>query len=141
MDAATIAARLRAEGIACVRHRDGTLTASLMRPRAESWTLWLSDRVKQLPGVTGVRWRERPASDPYFMHNEVVFHLGPSPESTPRVTTQPCRTEVPREVTKAEGAVIPARMCDSPGRRPGSSEGPGRVSPRGTVGREAGRAA
>lgn len=141
MDAATVKARLQAEGIAVTVHHDGRLTAKLTKPRSESWGLWLRDRVRAIPGAIVVVTKERPAADPYFEHAEVLFRLGPAPESTPCVTTQPCRTEVPREVAKAEGAVIPARMCDSPGRRPGSLEGPGRVSPGGMVGREAGRAA
>ena len=76
MDAVTARARLVAEGIAVTAHRDGTLTASLMKPRTESWALWLRDRVRQLPGVTVRLTRERPAADPYFAHAEVRFVVG-----------------------------------------------------------------
>ena len=78
MDARTVAARLRAEGIACTVHRDGTLTASLMKPREQSWGRWLSERVTAFPGVAVTAPpKERPSSDPYFMRTEVRFVVGP----------------------------------------------------------------
>ena len=76
MDAHSVASRLRAEGIACTVHRDGTLTAALLKPREQAWTHWLKDRVKALPGAVVTLTRERPASDPYFAHTEVRFVLG-----------------------------------------------------------------
>lgn len=79
MDAATVRSRLIAEGIACRCRRDGVLIASLMKPRAESWSLWLRDRVRQFPGVKVVVTVERPASDPFFAHAEIRFRLGPEP--------------------------------------------------------------
>lgn len=81
MDARTVAARLRAEGIPCTVHRDGKLTASLMKPREESWVGWLMAKVKAIPGATPIHRRLRPAADPYFEHSEVVFRLGPAPET------------------------------------------------------------
>lgn len=76
MDAATARDRLRAEGIDCRVHRSGLCTASVMKPRSESWALWLRDRVRALPGATVALVRERPASDPYFAHTEVRFVVG-----------------------------------------------------------------
>lgn len=76
MDAAAVRSRLQAEGIAVRVHRSGLCTASVMKPRSESWTLWLRDRVKALPGTTVALVRERPASDPYFAHAEVRFVVG-----------------------------------------------------------------
>ena len=81
MDARAVAARLQAEGIGCTVHQDGKITAKLTKPRAESWALWLRDRIKALPGTTVVLVRERPAADPYFAHAEVLFRLGPAPEA------------------------------------------------------------
>jgi hypothetical protein len=80
MDARTVAARLRAEGIGCTVHQDGRLTAKLTKARSESWGIWLRDRVRAIPGAVVVVWRERPAADPYFEHAEVLFRLGPVPE-------------------------------------------------------------
>jgi aldehyde:ferredoxin oxidoreductase len=34
-----------------------------------------------MPGATPIHWRQRPAADPYFEHNEVVFRVGPAPEA------------------------------------------------------------
>jgi hypothetical protein len=133
VDAATIRARLQAEGIAVTAHRDGTFTAGIMKPRRESWVLWLRDRVRQFPGIEVIARIERPAADPYFAHAEIRFTLGTRPESRPRATTSPTRTEVPCEVAIAEGAVTPAQHCVSLGMRPGSCEGPGRLSPGETV--------
>lgn len=76
MDAVTVKNRLQAEGIAVTAHRDGTLTAKLTKPRAESWGLWLRDRVRALPGAEIALVRERPAADPYFQHSEVRFVVG-----------------------------------------------------------------
>ena len=76
MDAATVRARLSAEGIDCTVHRDGTLTAGLLKPREQMWTLWLRDRVKALPGAVVTLTRERPASDPWLQHTEVRFVVG-----------------------------------------------------------------
>ena len=81
MDARSIAARLRAEGIAVTEHRDGTLTAALLKPREQSWTIWLRDRVQALPGAVVTLTRERPASDPWLQHTEVRFVLGPRVEA------------------------------------------------------------
>ena len=81
MDARSAAARLRAEGIDCTVHRDGTLTAALLKPREQSWTHWLKDRVKALPGAVVTLARERPASDPWLIHTEVRFVLGPHVEA------------------------------------------------------------
>lgn len=81
MDAATIRARLRAEGIACRVRRDGVLVASLTKPRSESWALWLRDRVRQFPGAEVLVIVERPAADPYFAHAEIRFRLGTAPEA------------------------------------------------------------
>lgn len=79
MDAATVRARLRAEGIGVTVHRDGTLVAALTKPREQTWTLWLRDRVKALPGaIVTAPPVERPAADPYFAHTEVRFVLGPA---------------------------------------------------------------
>lgn len=78
MDASTARAWLVAQGIACTAHRDGTLTAALLKPREQSWGHWLRDRVKALPGAVVTLTRERPASDPYFAHTEVRFVLGPA---------------------------------------------------------------
>lgn len=129
MDAATVRSRLRAEGISVTAHRDGTLTASLMKPREQAWTLFLRHRVKPIPGAVVWLSKERPAADPYFAHNEVRFSLGTRPEFINSVHAKQLETEGPNhEVEKAEGAVTPARTCVSPGRRPGSVEGPGRVS-------------
>lgn len=79
MDVRSAAARLRAEGIAATAHRDGTLTASLMKPADEYWAHFLLHRVESIPGAVVWLSRERPASDPYFMHTEVRFRLGPAP--------------------------------------------------------------
>ena len=76
MDARSVAARLRAEGIDVTVHRDGTLTATLLKPREQSWTHWLKDRVKALPGAVVTLTRERPASDPWLQHTEVRFVVG-----------------------------------------------------------------
>lgn len=76
MDVATVKARLQAEGIDCRVHRSGLCTASLMKPRSESWALWLRDRIRALPGAEVALVRERPASDPYFAHVEVKFVVG-----------------------------------------------------------------
>lgn len=73
MDAPTVAARLRAEGIACRVHRSGLCTASVMKPREQSWSGWLRARIEALPGAEVALVRERPAIDPYFMHAEVRF--------------------------------------------------------------------
>ena len=79
MDARSVASRLRAEGIDCTVHKDGTLTAALLKPREQSWTHWLKDRVKALPGaIVTAPPVERPAADPYFAHTEVRFVLGPA---------------------------------------------------------------
>lgn len=78
MDARTAAARLAAQGIDVTVHRDGKLTASLLKPRGESWTRWLRERVNALPGAEVALVRERPAIDPYFMHAEVRFVVGVS---------------------------------------------------------------
>ena len=61
-------------------------------------------------------------------------------ESRPTVTTRTCHMEgYADEVGTGDWAVAPpAHMCVPPGRRPGSFEGPGRVSPGDVVGREAG---
>lgn len=75
MDARTVAARLRAEGIGCVVHQNGRMTAKLTKPRSEAWGLWLRDRIRAIPGAVVVVWRERPAADPFFEHAEVVFRL------------------------------------------------------------------
>jgi hypothetical protein len=64
---------LIAEGIDCVLHRDGTLTARLTKPREQSWSRWLRDRVKALPGAVVTLVRERPAADPWLEHAEVRF--------------------------------------------------------------------
>ena len=79
MDARSIAARLRAEGIAVTAHKDGTLTASLMKPRSESWSFWLRDRIAQFPVAEVLARVDRTAGDPYFAHAEVRFRLGPEP--------------------------------------------------------------
>lgn len=76
MDAAAVRTRLEAEGISVRCHKSGLCTASLMKPRAESWSLWLRDRVAALPGVEVALVRERPAADPYFAHAEVRFVVG-----------------------------------------------------------------
>lgn len=76
MDARAVASRLRAEGVACTVHRDGTLTAALLKPREQSWALWLKDRVKALPGAVVTLTRERPSSDPWLQHTEVRFVVG-----------------------------------------------------------------
>jgi len=76
VDAAVVRARLEAEGIAVRCHRSGLCTASVMKPRSESWVIWLRDRVKALPGITVALVRERPAADPYFAHVEVKFVVG-----------------------------------------------------------------
>jgi hypothetical protein len=73
-------------------------------------------------------------------------HFAPPPGTRPEfihsVTAQHLDTEGPNhEVAIAERDVVPARTCDSPGKRPGSDGGPGRVSPGEVVGREQGRAA
>lgn len=76
MNARAAAARLQAEGIAVTTHRNGTLTASLTKPREQSWDRWLRDRVKALPGAVVTLVRERPASDPWLQHTEVRFVVG-----------------------------------------------------------------
>jgi len=76
VDAATVRARFTAEGIAVTAHRDGSLTAALMKPREESWRRWLREHVAALPGAVVTLVRERPASDPYFAHTEVRFMVG-----------------------------------------------------------------
>lgn len=199
MDATTVRARLRAEGIDCTVHRDGTLTAGLLKPREQSWAIFLLHRVESIPGAVVWLSKERPAADPYFMHTEVRFRLSPEPVTDapsapsgaplrratsavtadggsghslapvcredvtagrdrhfepPRgtrpalihsVTAQLLHTEGPsHEVATGDRAVAPpAHMCVSPGWRPGSSEGPGRIPPGSAmVGRaEQGRAA
>lgn len=73
MDAATARDLLTAEGIGCVLHRDGTLTASLTKPREETWERWLRERVRTLPGAVVTGSRERRAADPWFAHTEVRF--------------------------------------------------------------------
>ncbi len=97
MDAATVRTRLQAEGIDVTFHRDGTMTAEVLKPREQSWSLWLRDRIRALPGAVVTLVRERPASDPYFAHNEVKFRLGD--------VNNPAEREVPREVAMGEGAV------------------------------------
>lgn len=81
MDATTVRARLRAEGIACTVHRDGTLTASLLKRRDESWVDWLTDRVKAFPGAVLVSRGEWQTADPGFRRAVVRFRLGPAPEN------------------------------------------------------------
>jgi len=81
MDAPTVAARLRAEGIAVTQHRDGSLTARLTKPSGGAWGFWLRDRIRAIEGAVIVVTKERPAADPYFEHAEVLFRLGPAPES------------------------------------------------------------
>jgi hypothetical protein len=81
VDAATVRARLQAEGIAVTAHRDGMLTAGIMKPREQSWSKWVLYRVGLLPGTVVTLVRERPASDPYFAHNEVRFRVGTEPTS------------------------------------------------------------
>lgn len=76
MDARTVAARLRAEGIACTVHQDGRLTAKLTKPRGGAWGLWLRDHIRAIPGAVVVVTKERPAADPYFEHAEVRFLVG-----------------------------------------------------------------
>lgn len=76
MDASTARAWLVAQGIACTVHKDGTLTAALLKPREQSWTHWLKDRVKALPGAVVTLTRERPAADPWLQHTEVRFVVG-----------------------------------------------------------------
>ena len=76
MDARSVSARLRADGIDVTVHRDGTLTATLTKPREQSWAHWLKDRVKALPGAVVTLTRERPASDPWLQHTEVRFVVG-----------------------------------------------------------------
>lgn len=79
MDASTARSWLVAQGIDCTVHRDGTLTAALLKPREQAWTHWLKDRVKALPGaIVTAPPVERPAADPYFAHTEVRFVLGPA---------------------------------------------------------------
>lgn len=83
MDARSAAARLRSEGIACTVHRDGTLTAALLKPREQSWGHWLRARVESFPGVVATAPpRERPAGDPYFAHTELRFVVGPARAET-----------------------------------------------------------
>lgn len=81
MDASTARSWLVAQGIDCTVHRDGTLTATLTKPREQSWAHWLKYRVKALPGAVVTRTRERPASDPWLQHTEVRFVLGPRVEA------------------------------------------------------------
>ncbi len=76
MDASTARSWLVAQGIACTVHKDGTLTAALLKPREQSWTHWLKDRVKALPGAVVTLARERPAADPWLQHTEVRFVVG-----------------------------------------------------------------
>ncbi len=82
MDASTARSWLVAQGIDCTVHRDGTLTAGLLKPREQMWTLWLRDRVKAFPGaIVTAPPVERPASDPWLQHTEVRFVLGPRVEA------------------------------------------------------------
>lgn len=81
MDAATVKARLQAEGIAVTVHRSGRLTAKLTKPYGGAWGFWLTERVKSLPGAVVIFTRERPGADRFFEHSEVVFRLGPAPDS------------------------------------------------------------
>lgn len=76
MDGLSIRERLQAQGIDVTFHRDGTMTAEILKPSEQSWSLWLRDRVKALPGAVVTLVRERPSSDPYFAHNEVRFVVG-----------------------------------------------------------------
>lgn len=76
MDTAAARTRLQSEGVDVVVHRDGTLTASLLKPREQTWERWLRERVKALPGAVVTLSRERPAADPYLAHTEVRFVVG-----------------------------------------------------------------
>lgn len=141
MDAKTIRLRLEPHGD-LTAHRDGSFTLSLRRPVGEYWRERLLRAVREeVPGARVRLIKCRPAADRFSEFHEVLFTLGPGPESAPSLITPGSKREVPREVAKAERAVIPAHLSESPGRRPGSGEGPGRVSPAGLVGRESGRAA
>ncbi len=73
MNGLSIRERLQVEGIDVTFHRDGTMTAEILKPREQSWTIWLRDRVRALPGAVVTLVRERPASDPYLAHTEVRF--------------------------------------------------------------------
>lgn len=81
MDAPTVVSRLRAEGIACTAHRDGTLTASLLKPREETWVRAIQARVSQFPGASTFGWGEYETADPRLTRAVVRFRLGPAPES------------------------------------------------------------
>ena len=75
MNARTVAARLRAEGISAVAHRDGTVTASLMKPREESWIGWLRSRVASLAGAAPYFWGEWATNDPRFARAVVKVRM------------------------------------------------------------------
>jgi hypothetical protein len=143
MDAKSIRLRLSGHGDVTA-HRDGSFTLSLRRPVGEYWRERLRREVAlQVPGAQIRFDRCRLSADPYFEVHEVLFRVGPAPDSAPGVSHVTSHAEGSAdEVATAEGAVIPARMCVSLGMRPGSSDGPGRLSPLELVGRAgSGRAA
>lgn len=80
MDAATVRSRLRGEGIDVDIRHDGTLVASVLKPREQTWGHALSERVKALPGAVVVApVRELPSvASPYLARTEVRFVLGPA---------------------------------------------------------------
>lgn len=81
MDARSVAARLRAEGIDVTVHRDGTLTARMTKPNGGAWGFWLTRHVKEFPGAVVLHTKEWQAADRFFEHAEVLFRLGPAPET------------------------------------------------------------
>lgn len=83
MDARHVARMLRAEGVHCVAHNNGRLTArkTLARDARHGEGTRLLERVTRFPGAEVILAKDRPAADPYFHHVEVIFRLGPAPES------------------------------------------------------------
>ena len=82
MDGSTLRARLASHG-KVTGHRDGHWTLRLVRPAEENFdtqSLW---RVvhREIPGAVLNLWRCRRAADRYFEVHEVLFRLGPAPES------------------------------------------------------------
>lgn len=76
MDVATIRTRLEGEGIDFESLSDGTLVASVTKPREEFWKETLLRRVAALPGVVVTSSRELPSAAPSQTRTVVRFVVG-----------------------------------------------------------------
>lgn len=95
-----------------------------MKPRSESWSFWLRDRIAQFPGAEVLARVDRTAGDPYFAHAEVRFRLGPEPvteilNAPQRACPEGAWSPTPSAATLADsandtgkGRSAPARSAD-----------------------------